>query len=294
MSYQDNVVWITGASSGIGRALAEAFAAEGAHIILSGRRVDALQKVASQLPTQSLVLPFEVTDFDAHQSLVDQAWEWSGKVDMLINNAGISQRSLAIDTEFSVYQRVLDIDLMAPISLTQALVPRMVARGSGHIMGMSSVAGRIGPPLRTAYAAAKHGLIGYLDALRSETESAYGLRVTTVLPGSVNTGIAINAIQADGSARGMNDPNIEDGMAPEEAARQILQGLAAGEREILVAEGLERSLAEMRHKEDKTLFDMLAGVGAQLAEQRAEALQQDGKEGVFVPKVNKVDTLKRE
>ena len=123
--FADKVVWITGASSGIGEALAKAFAAEGASVILSGRRVEALQAVAGQLDGESLVLPFEVTDYDVLQSKVDEAWAWQGRVDILANNAGISQRSLAIQTAPEVYQQLINVDLLAPIWLTQLQLPRL-------------------------------------------------------------------------------------------------------------------------------------------------------------------------
>ncbi len=185
MEYSGKVIWITGASSGIGEALAEALAARGAHIILSGRRTDALQAVADRLPTESLVLLFETTDRDALPGIVERAIAWKGQVDGLVNNAGISQRALAVDSALEVYDRIIAVDLLAPIWLTQLLLPHMTARKAGMIVGISSVAGRAGVPLRTAYCAAKHGLIGYLDALRAETEVHYGLKVHTVLPGSI-------------------------------------------------------------------------------------------------------------
>ena len=153
--FSDKTVWITGASSGIGRALALAFAEAGARIILSGRRVAALQAVADALATEALVLPFEVTDFAALAATVEVAWGWTGRVDILVNNAGISQRSLAIDTDPSVYTELINVDLLAPIWLTQLQLQRMAAAGGGHIVAISSVAGRIGAPLRTAYSAAK-------------------------------------------------------------------------------------------------------------------------------------------
>jgi short-subunit dehydrogenase len=268
-AYSGQTIWITGASSGIGEALAEAFAAEGAALILSGRRVDALEELAGRLDVETLVLPFEAADRAALPAAVETAWGWRGGIDMLVNNAGISQRSLAIDTAPEVIERILDVDLHAPIRLTQLVLPRMAERRAGTILMIASVAGRVGPVLRTAYAAAKHGLIGYADALRGEVEKAYGIRVVNVLPGSVRTGIAEHALQADGSARGTSDANIEAGMDPAECARRILAGLAAGKREILVAEGLEAMAAALRWQNPDQLFDLLAAEGARLAEARA-------------------------
>lgn len=272
MEYAGKVIWITGASSGIGEALAEAFAAHGASLILSGRRTDALQAVADRLPTPSLVLPFETTDKQALPAIVERAIAWQGHVDGLINNAGISQRALAIDSALEVYDRIIEVDLLAPIWLTQLLLPHMTARKSGLIVGISSVAGRAGVALRTAYCAAKHGLIGYLDALRAETEVHYGLKVHTVLPGSIRTQVSANALGADGSAHGKTDSAIANGMDPAECAARILAGIAAGEREILVAEGIEDMVAQMRFSDPAKLFDMTAAMGGQLAAQRDAAL----------------------
>ena len=179
----------------------------------------------------------------------------SGGIDMLVNNAGISQRSLAIDTEPQVYDRIVAVDLIAPIRLTQALLPRMAERRRGHFVMIASVAGRLGPVLRTAYAAAKHGLIGYGDALRAEVETAYRIKVTNVLPGSVRTQVAANALQGDGSARGTSDANIEAGMDPPLRGR-ILDGLA-GPREIL-GRGRRSLPAGRSLPGSRRLFDMLA------------------------------------
>lgn len=268
MAFDGQTIWITGASSGIGEALARALAAQGAKLILSGRRRDALEALAGELGIEALVLPFEATDWAALTPAVDAAWGWRGGVDMLVNNAGISQRSLAVDTSPEVYRAIVDTDLLAPIWLTQLILPRMVERRRGHIVGISSVAGRVGVVLRTAYCAAKHGLIGYCDALRAEVEQAYGIRVTTVLPGSVRTQVAANALQADGSRRGASDANIDSGMEAGECVRRMLAGIEAGEREIIIAEGGEAMVAGLRFTAPDKLFDMLAGAGAKLAEER--------------------------
>lgn len=138
---QDQVWWVTGASSGIGAALARRLSSRGARLILSGRNVAALEEVAKECGPGTMILPFEATDYAALPTLVDEAWSWCGRIDALVNNAGISQRSLAVDTDFSVYEKIIGVDLMAPIALTQQLLPRMVAAGGGHIVGISSVGG---------------------------------------------------------------------------------------------------------------------------------------------------------
>ncbi|MCP5397416.1 MAG: SDR family NAD(P)-dependent oxidoreductase [Sphingomonadaceae bacterium] len=272
MTFAGKAAWITGASSGIGAALARELAQRGARLILSGRNEAALAAVAADCP-EHLVLPFEVTDLAALPGLVEQAESWSGGVDMLVNNAGISQRSLAKDTALEVYQRIVDIDLMAPIALTQALLPRMVGRQSGRMVFISSLAGKFGAPLRTAYSAAKFGLIGYADALRAEL-SVEGISVHTITPGSIRTDVSRNALTADGSQRGRSDEAIENGIPADEAARDMLDAIAAGEREIIIAQGMELALGEMRKTPD-ALFDQVA---AFMASGYAEKMETEGKE----------------
>ncbi len=265
-SFTDKTVWITGASSGIGKALAKAFSDAGAKIILSGRRVEALQEVADGLSTPSLLLPFEVTDYDVLQSKVDAAWEWAGSVDILVNNAGVSQRSLAIKTDPQVYTDLINIDLIAPIWLTQLQLARMVKAGGAHIIAISSVAGRIGPPLRTAYAAAKHGLIGYMDSLRTEVSVRHNIHVTNVLPGSVATNVSRNALTADGSSRGKSDANIDGGDDPADLAAEILQAIENKTPELIFAKGMELEAAQQRQSNPEALFEMMNQMGAQIAE----------------------------
>jgi short-subunit dehydrogenase len=275
MDIAGKTVWITGASSGIGAALARAFAEAGARIILSGRREDALHAVAAALPGAHLLLPFEATDYPRLPALAEQAWNWHGGVDMLVNNAGVSQRSLAIDTSMEVYRRIMEVDFFAPVALTQTLLPHLVARKSGHIAAVSSVAGKIGSPLRSGYSAAKHALIGYCDALRGEVEQAYGIGVTTILPGSVRTRVAANALLGDGTVRGVSDDNIDNGMDPAEVAAKVLAGLQDGVREIVIAEGAEAMAAQMRTQQPDRLFDAMAREGARLAGLRAAGVRPD-------------------
>ena len=268
MSFKGKTAWITGASSGIGEALAAALLEEGAFVILSGRRIDELKRVAGTSGNATLVHPFEAADFAVIGDMAKKALDWRGGIDLLVNNAGISQRSLAVDTSFEVYRKIVDVDLLAPIALTQAVLPAMVAAGSGHIAAVSSVAGKVGAPLRTAYCAAKHGVTGYFDALRAEVETAYNIRVSTIFPGSVKTAVAANALNADGSVRGVSDVNIDTGIPANVAAQTILKGLNAGDREIIVAEGMEAGALELRRTDPATLFAFTAAEGARLAADR--------------------------
>jgi short-subunit dehydrogenase len=267
MAFAGEVAWITGASSGIGAAMARALAADGAHVILSGRNTEALAEVAADCAkgnASALVLPFEVTDHPAGLAAAEQAWAWaaerSGGIDILVNNAGISQRSLAVDTDYAVYERIIAVDLLAPIALTQAVLGRMVARETGRIVMVSSVAGKVGVPLRTAYSAAKFGLIGYANALRSEVTGA-GLQVHVIAPGSVRTDVSRNALNADGSRRGVSDKGIDRGMEPADAVATMLAAMAAGEREIIVAHGLEQEIGEAC-RTPAAVFDRMAAMVA--------------------------------
>lgn len=266
MRFKDKTVWITGSSSGIGEALAVAFANSGANIILSGRRVKALKAVAAKIDAETYILPFEATDYTVLPDHVQNAVAWKGSVDILVNNAGVSQRSLAINTHPSVHQKIIDIDLIAPIWLTQLLLPSMIVAGGGDIIAISSVAGRIGAPLRTGYSAAKHGLIGYMDALRAETELRHNIRVTNILPGSIRTDVSRNALTKDGKKRGKSDDVIENGMDPAICAKLILDAVENNAREIIIASEPELGLANMRQSNPDQLFATLAGLGAQIAE----------------------------
>ncbi|MGL4541226.1 MAG: SDR family NAD(P)-dependent oxidoreductase [Polymorphobacter sp.] len=264
MDMTGKTVWITGASSGIGAALATAVARAGARVILSGRRADALHEVAGRCQAQTLVLPFETTDLDVLPGIVAQAEAWSGGIDILVNNAGISQRSLARDTSFDVYRQIMEVDYFAPLRLTQLVLPAMRARGSGAFVAISSLAGKFGSPLRTGYCSAKFALIGYFDALRAETAHE-GIEVFVVTPGFVKTAIAANALTADGSVRGRSDDNIDAGITADEAAQQIIDGMTTGRREIPVGRGPEMAMLDLLRANPDQIFDLMAAQGKAIA-----------------------------
>ena len=259
MTFANRTAWVTGASSGIGAALARELGRRGARVVLSGRDEARLRQVASKLDTETLVLPFEATDECAMLAATEQAADWRG-VDIFIANAGISQRSPAVDTAIAVYRRIIAVDLTAQIAAAQALLPHMIGRGSGRLVFISSIAGKVGVPMRTAYCAAKFGLIGYADALRAELSQS-GVAVHVVCPGSVATHVSRNALTGDGSARGKSDRAIDAGIPPGEAAQAILDAVAAGQREIVVARGVEQAMGEMRRTPD-ALLDQVAAMVA--------------------------------
>jgi short-subunit dehydrogenase len=268
MVFQDKVAWVTGASSSIGEALAYELSARGASVILSGRRQDALAAVAGRLKGPSLILPFEATDFDALPAIVDKATAWKGGVDFLINNAGVTQRSLALDTAFEVYRRLMEVDYFAPLRLTQLVLPHMVARRSGHLSVVTSRAGKVGSPLRTGYSAAKFACGGYFDSLRAEVEQAYGIGVSVILPGAIATPIALSALSGDGAPHGKADPMLDAGLPPKRAAEIILDGIAEGRREIPVGRDNELEMLRMRAVDPEPLFALLAKSGAAMAAAR--------------------------
>ncbi|MBY6064792.1 SDR family oxidoreductase [Pseudidiomarina sediminum] len=238
--YSGKTVWLTGASSGIGLAMAEQLAEAGAHLILTSRRAEALEEVRQRLahPERHRVLALDLSQpeqaaTEAQQALGDQV------IDILINNAGVSQRSLILETDLSVYRQLMEIDYFAVVALTKLVLPRMLERRSGHIVTVSSVAGKVGTKLRSGYNGAKFGVLGFMDALRAETH-AHQLAVTSILPGFINTQVAHNSLTGDGSALGHEDPDNAGGISAEECARQSLKAIAAQKAEVVVGSGLSK------------------------------------------------------
>lgn len=269
MTHKGKVAWITGASSGIGAALARQWAARGGHVILSGRDIGRLHDVAGSLPTESLLLPFDVRDEETLAEATAAALGWKGAIDLAVANAGISQRSSAVDTDMRVYRDIIEIDLIAQIAFAQGLIGSMSERGSGALAFISSIAGKVGVPMRTAYCAAKFGLAGYADALRAELSQS-GVTVHAIYPGSIRTEVSRNALNADGSRRGTSDKAIEEGIDPDVAATQMLDGINAGTREIIVAEGVERAMGEARRTPDALLDQVAEMVARGYMERLAE------------------------
>lgn len=260
MSFAQQVAWITGASSGIGAALSREWSKRGGHVVLSGRDEARLSEVAGSLAGETLILPFDVRDDAALAAATAQALAWKGGIDLAVANAGISQRSTALETDIRVYREIIEVDLVAQIAFAQGLIGPMSRRGSGRLAFISSIAGKVGVPMRTAYSAAKFGLAGYADALRGELSQS-GVSVHAIYPGSIRTDVSRNALTADGSARGKSDKAIDKGIDPDVAAAEMLDAIAAGTREIIVAQGAEQAMGEMRRTPD-ALFDQVASMVA--------------------------------
>jgi len=259
MKLTNKVVWITGASSGIGEALAHRIAREGALLALSARRRNELERVQAALPagTRTTIIAADVTDFASIPKWIAQIEAELGSIDVLVNNAGVSQRSLARDTTLETYRFLMEVDYFAPVALTQAVVPGMIKRGGGQIVVTSSVAGKLGTPLRTGYAAAKHALHGYYDSLRAETTKD-GIVVTALVVGGVHTDVSINAVTGDGAKFGIMDDLQAGGIEPARAADMMVAGIIADEPEVLVAEGPSLQAYQLSRQDPKALYAMLA------------------------------------
>jgi short-subunit dehydrogenase len=238
--FSGKTVWLTGASSGIGLAMAQQLAEAGAHLILTSRRAEVLEQVRSELahPEHHKVLAL---DLSQPETAAEQALEALGDqvIDILINNAGVSQRSMILETDLKVYRQLMEIDYFGVVALTKLVLPRMVARRSGQIVTVSSVAGKVGTKLRSGYNGAKFAVLGFMDALRAEM-SEHGLVVTSILPGFINTAIAHNSLSGDGSALGKEDPDNAGGISAEECARRSLQAIAKGKAEVVVGSGMSK------------------------------------------------------
>lgn len=264
-AFNNQVVWITGASSGIGEALAKAFSRSGGRVVLSARNTTELHRVrqecieAGAAADNLLVLPLDVVDYDALPGALQTVLGAFGRIDILINNAGTSQRSFCLETDLQVYRTLFELNVLAQIALTKTVLPVMVEQGSGHLLVTASVAGKVGVPQRTGYCAAKHAMMGFFDALR--TEVAYlGIKVTTIVPGFIRTNIGANALTGTGTPTGKPDADIESGMDVTECAELILQGIADSVEEIAVGSGPEMGLLELKRQDPTTTFRLLEGM----------------------------------
>jgi len=228
------VVWITGASSGIGEAMAIAAAQRGAKVILTARREDELKRVQGLCGAgQAAVYPLDLLALGDGAQAVKKAESFFGPVDVLVNNAGISQRSLVLDTSMDVYRRIFELDFFSTVALTKAVLPGMVQRKAGHVVVISSVVGYISSPLRSGYAAAKHALHGFYEAAQAELWRQ-DVRFTIACPGYVKTNVSMNAITGTGGQHGKMDPGIAQGVDPAACAEKIWRAVEKDREEVLV------------------------------------------------------------
>jgi len=232
--YKDKVVWITGASSGIGKELCIQLAQSGSQLILSSRNLEALTNLKNELSDSDrhLVLPLDLEDSSSFESCTQKVIDRYGNVDILIQNGGISQRGTALESSREVTRRIMEVNFFGNVFLTKAVLPHL-RKSKGQILVVSSIAGKFGFFLRSSYSASKHALHGYYESLALEEEKNE-VSVTMACPGKINTPISENALASDGNKHGTMDHNQDTGMPVEDCVKQLLKGLQCKKREILV------------------------------------------------------------
>ena len=236
MNNQHQIVWITGAASGIGKALAFEYAGKGATVILSDRDENALNEVVTACNSgggKGISAPFDLSKPQEIQETANKIIADFPSIDILISNGGISQRSLAIETPVEIDRKIMEINFFGAITLTKAILPALIANGGGDIAVTSSITGKFGFPLRTAYCASKHATQGFFEALRAELYP-HNVGITIVSPGRVKTNISINALTKEGKSHGVMDPGQAGGITPEKCAVKIIRAIRRKRKEILL------------------------------------------------------------
>ncbi len=236
MRIDGSTMWITGASSGIGEAMAHVFSGMGARLVLSARRPDRLEEVRVQCadPGRHACVPLDLEAPDTIQAAVERVTSEVGAIDILVNNGGVSQRSLAMETSLEVDRRLMEINYFGTIALTKAVLPGMLERRRGHLVVVTSLMGKMASPMRSAYAASKHALHGFFDALRAEVHDQ-GVRVTLVAPGFIRTQISVNALTGDGSPTDKMDDAVAAGMPAHVCAKRVARAIERDRDEVVIA-----------------------------------------------------------
>ncbi|MFZ2340095.1 MAG: SDR family NAD(P)-dependent oxidoreductase [Bacteroidales bacterium] len=234
-AFRNKVVWITGASSGIGEALVYEFAGLGARVIASSNDSEGLERVKHNCARPDAVrcVPFDLSDTSEIIKIVEDQIDSFGQIDFLLNIGGISQRSRIEETPVWLDRKIFEINYFGTVALTKAVLPYMINRKSGHILATSSITGRFGFPLRSAYSASKQALHGFFETLFLENK-ANRIRASVIIPGRVRTGISLHALNKEGEEYGKMDAGQANGILPEQAARTIIRGITRNKREILV------------------------------------------------------------
>ena len=258
MALENKVIWITGASGGIGEALARELAADGARLVLSARRQSELERVRSSLANsaQHLLLPLDITDASAVNNAVDTIQQQIGGLDWLINNAGISQRALIVDTTIETERKLFEVDYFAQVNLTRQALPLLLADGGGKVVFVSSVAGLVGTQYRGSYSAAKAALHLWANSLRAELFEQ-GLTVATLFPGFVKTDVSLNALTGDGSALGTMDDAQANAMTADAFAEKAVKALLKEKNYILIGGLKERLAALVSRLSPELLYKMV-------------------------------------
>lgn len=231
----NKVVWITGASSGIGKALVKEYAASGCKIIITARREQELSALKNSCPKPEniIVITHDLADYHSAKEKVEKAIQAFGSIDIMIHNAGISQRSLAAETDIAVDKKIMDTNYLGTVALTKALLPHFVKQQSGHFAVITSLVGKFGSPYRSGYAASKHALHGFFDSLRAE-HAKDNIKVTLICPGFVATNVSVNALTGDGSAQKTMDNATANGITAEHAASKIINAIRKEKLEVYI------------------------------------------------------------
>lgn len=239
--FNGKVIWITGASSGIGEALAKRFARTGCQLILSSRQEDQLRRVAADCSGAKSVsvVPLDLSKPETMQAAVGKALALAGQIDIMVHNGGVSQRAFAAETLYEVDERIMRTNYLGPVALTKALLPSMNTRRQGHFIVVSSVLGKFGLPGRSAYSASKHALHGFFDTLRAETWEN-SIHVTMVLPGWVQTNVSKNALTGNGTPHGVTGAGTAGGVTPEYCAGKIVRAARSRNQEVYVVQPREQ------------------------------------------------------
>jgi dehydrogenase/reductase SDR family protein 7B len=240
MKIAGKTIWITGASSGIGEALCLEAAKKGAHIILSARNINKLEDLAKRLediaPGSATPMPMDITNKEEIIKNVETVTKTFKRIDILINNAGISQRSLAVETPVEVDRKIFETDFFGTVILTKALLPHLILQGGGQLVTISSMTGLYGFPMRSAYASAKHALRGFFETVALELWNK-NIKVTMVYPGRVHTDISIHSIDKDGNPYGIMDPGQAKGIPVDACARKIIRAIERNKKSLLLGSG---------------------------------------------------------
>ena len=241
MNFNNKTVWITGASSGIGKELAVQFAKQGARLILSARNVDKLHQLCHQLERgrSHTIIALDLAQPEKLLANVTEQVSELGKIDILINNGGISQRSLFLENDFNVYRQLMEVNYFGLVALTKAVLPSMVVQGEGMIVSISSVAGKVGSKFRTGYSGSKYAVVGFMDCLRAEVADK-NIHCLTICPGSIKTAIAHNSLNEHGIAQNKAEDSIENGMDVSTAVKQMINAIAKQKEEVVIGQGLSR------------------------------------------------------
>lgn len=235
MSLENKIIWITGASSGIGKALAIELSKINCRLILSARNTDRLETVKSEcnIPQNVEVLPLDLENYKTCPEVVASAISLFGHVDLLINNGGLSQRALAIDTAIEVDKKLMDINYFGTMALSKALLPHFKKQQTGHFVVVTSVVGKVATPVRSSYSASKHALHGFFDSLRAEVYQD-NIDVTLILPGYVRTELSFNALVGDGSRQDKMDTATDNGISPDIFAKKMIAAIQNKKREVVI------------------------------------------------------------